>query len=46
MVFGAQGAERIRRELALCANEIDRKNADWRVKWTQRVRAEHASISE
>lgn len=46
MVFGAQGAERIRRELAFCANEIDRKNADWRVKWTQRVRAEHASISE
>lgn len=46
MVFGAQGAERIRRELAFCANEIDRKNADWRVKWTQRVRAEQAPPAE
>ena len=42
MIFGAQAAERIRRELAFCANELDRRSPDWRVKWTRRVRAEQA----
>ena len=44
MVFGPQVANRIRQDLMLFAGEVDRKDANWRVRWVQYLRAEHAQM--